>query len=368
MGRTIQQTVRNSDLAVHKEKRNFLTFCTNGLASCTLEEQEDSVNFVFDVADMTQASAVLKMPKWEKLRFLVNCAELATLSKEYDFSMSLDNLLVDMNMLPKVMVRDSKEGGRSQFEQAYKALIGSVLLPKYKYDDYLSGGADNYKKNKFLAELAGLETVGEIKERLTKEYCKLVETNKRSKKLVRKSSVWASVIIIPLLAVVLGVVAFFAGRMIFIDIPFRDSVIAANTAYINSNFLSVQQELRNYGIDRLSVETRYFLARSYVSTEALTETQRANILVGLAQRTDPIIFDYWILLGRLHFAEAVEIAQRLGDDELLLFAYLKQEVFVRQDMQMPGAERAALISYLENNINRLNTAREQAGLSILGTP
>ena len=82
--------------------------------------------------------------------------------------------------------------------------------------------------------------------------------------------------------------------------------------------------------------------------------------MGLTRLTDPIIFDYWILLGRLHFSEAVDIAQRLGDDELLLFAYLKQEVYVRSDISIPGEERMALLSYLERNIDRLNRARDEA--------
>jgi len=368
METTIQKTIRNSELIAPKDKRQFLTYPVSGLASCTLEEREDSVNLIFDISFMEQAATIKKKPKWEKLRFLVNCAELEVLTTEYEFSMSLDNLLIDINLVPKVMLRDAKSGNSIPFVQTYKALIGSVLLPKYEYEDYINGGADNYKKNKLLSEFALLETVEEIRSRLLEEYHKLIEETAATKKLVSKTNVWVSRIAIPLLVVTLAVTAFFAGRMMFLDIPFRDSVIAANTAYINNNFLGVQHELRSFDITELSVETRYFLSRSYVSTEALTEIQRANILVGLAQRTDPIIFDYWILLGRLRFDEAIDIALRLGDDELLLFAYLKQEVFVRQDMSIPGEERAALLSYLERNIDRLNTAREQAVAEGLGNP
>ena len=148
--------------------------------------------------------------------------------------------------------------------------------------------------------------------------------------------------------------------MLLIEIPFQNSVINASSAYIHGDHLSVQRELRNYSIDRLSEETRFFLSRSYVSTEALTPAQRNTILLSLARLTDPIMFDYWILLGRLYFAEAIDIAQRLGDDELLLFAYIKQEVYVRNDLSIPGEERIALLSYLVAHIERLNRAREEA--------
>ena len=265
--------------------------------------------------------------------------------------------------MPKILVRDAKKNDGNNgldFLQTYMALIGSILLAKYKYEDYLKGGQSHYKKNKLLTELSALETAADIKHRLLKEYQQIIQETNETQKLVPKKNVLISRIAIPLLAVALAAAAFFAGRMLLIDIPFRDNLITANTAYINGDFLSVQQALRNYDITALSAETRFFLSRAYVSTEALTDAQRENILIGLAQLTDPIIFDYWILLGRLYFNEAIDIAQRLGDDELLLFAYLKYEVFVRQDMSMPGEERVALLAYLENHIDRLNSARDEA--------
>jgi len=306
----------------------------------------------------------LKKPKWEQLRFLANCAILDSLVEEYDFSLSLDNLLMDVNLIPKLLVRDAKSSTSVDFLQTYKALIGSILLPRYKYEDYINGGQANYKKNKFLAELADLETVGDIKKRLLAEHQRQVQEISETKKLMSKNHVWISRIALPILSILLIAAVFFGGRMMLVDIPFRDSVIQANTAYINRDALGVQQALRDYDLSRLSVETRHILSRSYVATEALTEVQRENILLGLVQRTEPIIFDYWILLGRLEFSGAVEIAQRLGDDELLLFAYLKQEVVVRQDLTIPGEERAALLSYLVSNIERLNRERDEAARNL----
>ncbi|MCL2839985.1 MAG: hypothetical protein FWE05_04350 [Defluviitaleaceae bacterium] len=360
MDATIQRTVRNSELNVSKENRPFLTYPARDMAQCILEEMDDSVNFIFNTHHMEQADTILHQSKEIQLRFLINCAALEVMSTEYAYALSLDNLLIDINLVPKIMIRDVKTSESIAFIDTYKALIGSVLLPKYTYGDYIYGGINNHKKSKFLSELISLETVDAISHRLIEEYHGLIRETAETKKLVRKSNVWFTRIAIPVLSIALGVMTFFAGQMFLFDIPFRDSVIAANTAYINTNFLAVQQALRPFDVSELSVETRYFLSRSYVSTEALTETQRANILVGLAQRTDPIIFDYWILLGRLYFDEAVDIALRLGDEELLLFAYLKQEAFIRQDMSMPGEERAALLADLENHIDRINRARDEA--------
>jgi type VII secretion protein EssB len=234
------------------------------------------------------------------------------------------------------------------------------LLSKYRYEDYIQGGRDLYKKDKLLSELAELETLEDVKTRLFTEYQYLVQKVSETKKLVPKKNVWISRITIPLLSLSLIAASFYGGRMMLLDIPFKDGLIAANTAYIRGDHLSVQSALRNYDTIVLPYDAKYILSRSYVSTEALTYTQRANILIGLAHLTDTMIFDYWIHIGRLQFHEAIDIAQRLGDDELLLFAYLKFEVFVRQDISLPGEERVRLLSYLENHIDNLNRARDEA--------
>jgi len=332
-----------------------------------LEETEDSINFVFDTHGMEPSMAMLSKPIWEKLRFLINCIGLVSLDIEYDFSLSLENQLMDINLMPKILTRDAKKPGTDDFIVRYKALMGSILLPRYKYDDYLNGGNDLFKKNKLLFGLTEQETLGEINTLLLKEYRRQMWQTNNTKRLVTKQSIWFSRIAIPILGVMLLAVAFFGGRMLLVDIPFRDSVIVANTAYINNNPLSVQQALRAFSVERLPVETKYFLSRSYVSTEALTDIQRENILLGLTPMTNFMLFDYWIFLGRLYFNEAIDIAQRLGDDELLLYAFLKQEVFVRNDLNMPGEERAELLTTLERSIDTLSRARDDAANEVFGT-
>lgn len=362
----IERKIRNSELTIPKNKRAFLTYPAHGLVPCTLEETEDSINLIFDAQGMEAADTIRAKPKWEKLRFLINCAELFGLDAEYDFSFSLENLMVDINLIPGVLTRDAKKPDSEDFLQRYKALVGSILLPKYKYEDYLEGGRDLYKKKKLLLEITTLETLDEMKDNLMKEYRRLIWETSSTKRLVSRQTIWISRIAIPLLAVVLLASAFFGGRMLLIDIPFRDSLISANTAYINRDPLSVQRILSPYNIDRLSTETRYFLSRSYVSTAALTDMQRENILMVLTPMTSSMLFDYWIYIGRLYFEEAIELAQRMGDNEYLLYAYIQQDAFVRADMNMPGEERIQLLAELERNIDALTRARADALEEIFG--
>jgi len=360
MGTVVKKSMRNSALHVEKNKRLFLTYPVRGLAPCTLDETEDSVHFIFDTNGTAPAQTVFNKSKSEKLRFLINAADLNHLSHEYAYDMSTENLLTDINLMPLVLLRDAAFANQPEFLTQYKALIGSVLFPRYDYDHYINGGHDLYNKDKFLSKIAASETVADVREHLSEAYNQLLRETETTKQLVSNKSVLMSKIFIPVLAILLVAALFVGGRMFFIDIPFQNSVIAASNAYIHGDHLTVQRELRRFGIDRLSSETRYFLARSYVSTEALTHVQINNILQDLTRLSEPMMFDYWILLGRLYFREAIEIAQRIGDDQWLLFAYLKQEMFVRNDLSIAGEERIALLSYLTGHIDRLNRARAEA--------
>jgi len=359
MEEILREEVRNSALYVPKEKRAFLTYPAEGLAFCSLDELEDGVAFLFDTTGLAPVAEMWDKTWDEKLRFLINCADLEKLCAEYTFSLSPKNLMLDLNLRPRVLLRDMRQDG-ADFLPQYKALIGSLLRPKYGYEDYLNGGQDLYKKNKLLVELSALETATEIKSRLTEVYAQEVETIRTDCCRVTRRSRRLSRITIPILIVLLGVAGFFTVRSLVFDVPHRDTLLAANTAYIADNHLDVQRIMVDIALEDMDVPTRYLLSRSYVITEPLTDAQRRNVLMGLTQLTDPVLFDYWILLGRLYLDEAIDLAQRLGDNELLLFALLKKEAVVRADTIMPGDEKVALLSSLERQIADLQRARDEA--------
>jgi len=397
MSNTIQISVRNSELTIPKEKRIFLSYPADGLVRCSIAELEDGIDFLFDIKGLEASEKLLSKAKEEQLRFLINCADLAGLHEEYSFSLSLSNIMTDINLRPWILLRDaqsiasgSDNGGhnnernssghnnernngghnnernsRQAFLSKYKSLIGSFLLPKYNYDDFEKGGEDLSKKNKLLSELFEMVCTLEIKAHLTKEYQKTIKENEQTKVSVPKRNVLALRIAVPVLGLALLVVSFFAFLAFWNDIPYRNQVIAANEAYIAGNPLQVQQALSGFSVSELSFETRHILSRSYVSTEPLNEAQRSNIMMGLSLMADTSIFDYWIHLGRLEFYEAIDIAQRFGDNELLLFAYLRQEAAVRVDPNLSGAEMVAALNYIEGRINALQRDRDDA-VELLG--
>jgi len=346
-------TIKNSELNTPKEKRRFLTYPSAGLCPCRLEETEDGVNLHFETIGLMPATELKNKSKAEKLRFLIHVAEIEILHREYTFSLAPDNLMVDKSLRAYVLKRDSNCGGDTFFDK-YVALIGQIIKSKYSYDDYLNGGKDLFgKKQKFIVELAALESVAQIKERLEEEYDETISETNKTKKTVSKRNVIFSRIFIPLLAVLLLAASFFAVRAIFFEIPYQSRIITASQAYIVGDYLAVQGALRDILPENMSHETRHILARSYVITEPLTDAQKEHILMGLTRMAEGAQFDFWIHLGRLQFDEAIDIAQRFGALDLLLWAYLKQQAFVQADITIPGYERIATLNRLAGEISRL---------------
>ena len=73
---------------------------------------------------------------------------------------------------------------------------------------------------------------------------------------------------------------------------------------------------------------------------------------------DSHVYDFWILIGRLKFAEAIDMAKRLGDKEMLLFAYIKEFNYLKADLSKSGEEKAARISELEKLIEEMKKNTE----------
>jgi len=166
-------------------------------------------------------------------------------------------------------------------------------------------------------------------------------------------------ITMPVLTIALIISTFFLWRAVFQEILFKNAVIQANSAFIAGDFIETQRALSDYDILELSVETRYFLSRAYVTTEALTDVQNQHKLMGTTHITNLVIFDYWIFLGRLQFDEAIDIAQRVGNDELLLFVYVKYEVVIKSDTTISGEEKTTLLNDLAGKISALEKDREE---------
>ena len=351
----MEKNIRNSDIAALKHHREMLTYTEDGLVPCETVENEESVTFLFHTQGLEPVT-IKQMPKEDRLRFLVNCAALESLSHTYDISLDPDNIMTDINLYPKILTRDIKTE-EDNWLPRYKALAGAVINAKSRYSDYLGGGKDLYRKNAVLSEISKLENTQAVRAKLTEEYHKAAEKTRKTKTLIDRNEIAVSRTVIPVLAALIIGAAFLLYKNMVQTVPYQDRVIDAYENYVAGDYLGVTDALAGLPLSKLSVSGKYILARSYVISEGLTDSQRENILGSLALNTDPIVLDYWIYLGSLDFRGATDIAGRLGDDDLLLFAYMKQEIIVKNDTNMGGEEKTALINELDGKIKALTDKR-----------
>lgn len=155
------------------------------------------------------------------------------------------------------------------------------------------------------------------------------------------------------------VFAGFLGYEMLWEKPYQDAVIEANKSYLKINYSGVIEAFRDTDASRFSVYDKYILAYSYVQSENLTEEQKKNITSALSLETNEKVLDYWIALGRLDVSEAENIAQQVSDNDLLLYAYLKEKNMLEADTSVSGEEKASRLDELSNKIEQLSNVYQE---------
>jgi len=356
----IEKNILNGQSALSKRERAFLIFSRDELVPCTLAETEDNFTLRFNIDGLYSAEDIKTEDLVSKLQFLANCADLYLLREEYQFSLSSENIYYTYNLAPKVLMRDKQQSMEEDFIKEYKAFIAYIIAPKYSYENYLNGGEKLYKRNKTVKSIVQNETVDEIKNQILDLFEKKKQENKSTKQLVRKTTVKSFAIFMPLVVLFLVASLGLSGFLYFMELPYKTTLLGGNSAYLNEDYIGVQEELLSLSMNRLPKETKFILAKSYVITESLTTAQKNNILLGISLKSDEMILDYWISIGRLDFDGAVDIAQRLGDNDLLLFAYIKQKAILVDDTSVDGAEKTVKMKDLDDKIKAITEDLEKS--------
>lgn len=355
MEQTHQIRIRNSECKMPKERRKLLTYQHWGLVSCELEETEDECIFTFFVDGLTETAAAKELELTDKYRLLANCADLEDLTLEYQFQLKPENLVYDRNLCVSVLLRDKRdELKESDFYKQYQALSAAILYPGYSFEEYYQGGNALYKKKRILNQLQNCQSTEELKEYLLNAWEEEEQDVKRNKKLVKRSYIRTVKIMIPLLGAVCLASTYMWTNIKLVRLPYQEKLLAAHSAYLSSLYIQVEDHLENISMDQLPLETQYILTRSYIYTEGLTPQQRDNLLAGISLNTDKAIFEFWIAVGRNDYVKAIDTAKRLGNDEFLLYAYIKQSAYTKVNTELSGEEKSELISKLEGDIGKLS--------------
>lgn len=352
MEENITIRVLNSNSDIPKDKRSYLTYSNRHLVPCTLTEDEDSFSLNFSTDGLDSLKDV-KLDELECLLFLSNCAELIELGSRYSFTIAPENIFVDRNRIPLVLNRDFGTVESEEFVREYKSLIASFLNDKYTYEDYLKGGQDLFAKDKFLAQIKDMNDADEISGKLMELYSEKKKYNEEHYELVKKGANKYTKILLPIVSVLLVASIVLGVYAMVFKIPLQKKIIDANAAYLNNDYIGVENILLDVPVDKLPYATKYILAVSYIKSASLSQEEKQNELNLITTKTDEVIFDYWIHMGRLEFTEAIDDAQRLNSDSHLYYAYLCYRDYAENDRSLSGDEKISLISTLNEKIESL---------------
>lgn len=321
------------------------------------EEEKEELIFSYDTEGYKPFVQIKKERREEAMINLLDCGNLIEVCRNYKVELRPENLYYDIHNQVFVMYRDvygkGEEFDEEEFLKQYKALTGFVLQDKYNYEDYYDGGMELLQKDKFLELIAKADTVEEIEKCLLEEYERLIAEHRETKIEIDKKKYKRKKTALAVTSILLVLVLAFSGYELFWMKPYERAVIKAQRDYLKINYSGVIEDFEKTDMSRLSVYDKYILAYSYIQCENLTEEQKKNINSALSLDTNEKILDYWIALGRLEVSEAENIAQQVSDNDLLLYAYLKEKNMLETDTEISGSEKEERMEELDSKIERL---------------
>jgi type VII secretion protein EssB len=347
--------IKKEDSIFPKGKRDYLVFPHENLVPGLITEDEDFFEIAFDTLGLKPAQTLTKGEGPDRYRFLIACAKLERLGEAYSFSPDPENLMVDASFTPKVRLRDGalrEESG--EFLHGYKALIASLIAPAYSFADYYEGGEGLFENNAQLKEIAPLPDTAAVVSALENVLSELERKLSKDSVLVDKGRYRSMRTVMLLFICLFAVLAVFAVKYSFVDLPQKDTAIAISDKFLARDYIGVLSAAGGTKVSSLSAEERYMAAYAGAATANLNDKQRSVVMQAITLNTDRLYLDYWIGMGTGNYEDALDIARRLGDDELELYALVIYRDAVSMDRDLSGAEKTGALENLDRQINALD--------------
>lgn len=353
--------IRKSDMSAKTiydfkrlEERHYL------FLPCKIEEEKETICMNFDLRGMKGADELKEEDRFMKIKFLLQVADLEELYQRYDFSLDPENLYYDILGRVKVKRRDIfPSGGKNRtkhFLRQYQALIGYLLEGSRPYEDYLYGGLEILKVHDLMAVFFEAETIQEEKKILSEYYENILEEEKKNVIKVRSRS-YKHLTIYSMLSILLLVLLVLATMYSYVwYMPRQERLRMAQDAYIRKDYREMIDSLKIFRIEELDHVWKYMLATAYIQGQAIdtfSVQDKENILSKVTYQSGENVLDYWIHLGRLEIEEAENLAMKMSDDQLLLYAYMHELRQVGEDEELSGEEKSSRKQELVKEIEEL---------------
>ena len=181
-------------------------------------------------------------------------------------------------------------------------------------------------------------------EKYSKEQADLVLVPSRKHRVFKLATIWLSASVV-LLAIPLI-------YLIFVQNPFKEKMLQADTAFIKVDYSGVITELEGVAPSNLPNTQKYDLAYSYIQGLEFSDDQKKVILNNVTLKSDELYLTYWIQIGRNRFEEALDIAKRINDSDLIIYALTQEIKQVREDDKLSGKDRESKLNTLESEYKK----------------
>lgn len=354
----LETLIKISDLKAKKSNEiNKIAYKNEYLVPCEVDIKEEEVSFIYDLNNLEFFNTIKERKTVEKLRVAINTSNIFYMLDEYSFKVEPNNLYYDYNYNIKVLERDIRlEEEIIDYKDIilqYKSLIGYLFDEKYSYDDFYKGGIDLIKSNKKIAKYLVLDDIEEIKNELLLDLKNQEKDDKENYVEIRSSNLKIKKYsIIVMVLMIVGLLSYVVYSAVFLN-PFNQNVIKANNYYMAQDYEGVIKCLESTRGLKLDKESKYKLAYSYIVSENLSDNQKKNIITNLNTKSDENILDYWIALGKSNYDEAIDLAKKVQDDELTLYALLNKDKYIQDNNKMTGEEKQKQQETLKSEIDKL---------------
>lgn len=351
----ISETIKKSDLnASDKYDYKKLELPIRNFIDMDMEIREEDIIFNYDISDLLEAKNLKKEDLMTKLRFLISVSELEELVFDYKFSLDPENLYYGKDDQIKIKKRDVKDNLEPMdLLNQYKALIGYIWQDEYSYEDYLKGGMQLLGEDKFLKEILDANSIKETSNVLKNKFDEVKLDRQENKMLIDKKRYKSQRRFSTITMIILLLFGIYISYLHIRILPIERASAKSSEAYIKEDYVEVIDSLEKIKIKDMGKTQKFILASSYIRSESLTDKQRENIFKNVSIDGNEEILDYWIYLGRNELENSVNIAMKLSEDELLLYAYMKQLDQLERDTTLDGDEKNSKIKEIEEKMKPL---------------
>ena len=188
-------------------------------------------------------------------------------------------------------------------------------------------------------------------EKSAKEQADLVLVPSRRHRVFKLATIWLTASVVLLIVPLI--------YLIFLQHPFKEKMLQADTAFIKVDYSGVITELEGIAPASLPNTQKYELAYSYIQGLEFSSEQKKVILNNVTLKSDELYLTYWIQVGRNRFEEALDIAKRINDSDLILYALTQEIKQVREDGKLSGKDRESKLNTLESEYKKYWDSRSQ---------